>query len=164
MDHNCSRSKDIDRIMREIDGNGKPGLRESYTILNQKFENMDLVIKEIRSNVQVLLRFQTQRQEADKQEEIYKQEKKDKEKQERIQKRWFIGLATTTILGLAAIVISLLNLNNRMYENQVDKNISQQEFKKLIEEYEKNKSTRGASLDSTYSELLTDNGIKLIKN
>jgi len=67
-------------------------------------------------------------------------------------------------LGLAAIVVSLLNLNNRMYENQVDKNISQQEFKKLIEEYEENKLSRGASLDSTYSELLTDSGIKLIKN
>src|SRR6056297_1739173 len=123
----CTKTKEIERMEKAIYGNGKEGLLTLVSNLYEKYDTMDKNLMDVRTDIKVLLQFQTQ-------VEATNQQKK-------INQRWRIGLTITTILGLLGLLVSI------MITTLDDKNtgVSEQEFQELWKQYKDNHVTRSAN-------------------
>lgn len=146
MDH----SEDIRQLKGTLYGNGKKGLVTLTSNLFDKVDSLANNIEAVQADVKVLLRFQTQIETEKQQHEIKIKEIRELKKQESINKRWFMGLTISTILGLVTIIISLIMSNRAPEETK----ITEREFEELIQEYQKDHKLRGSQSDTTYSELI----------
>jgi hypothetical protein len=148
MEH-CSKEKELDTIKKLLYGNGKKGLITLTSDLNNKFDNLDKSISHIQSNVDVLVRFQTQIETKEKEGAVHEKKIEKLRQDEMVNKRWRIGLTISTILGMLAIIVSLLAIN---FNEKQDNAVSEDEFKELWEKYKKDHRTRDAT-DTTLSYL-----------
>src|SRR6056297_24889 len=137
----CTKTKEIERMEKAIYGNGKEGLLTLVSNLYEKYDTMDKNLMDVRTDIKVLLQFQTQVEATNQQKQINKKELEKKERDEKINQRWRIGLTITTILGLLGLLVSI------MITTLDDKNtgISEQEFKELWQQYKDNHVTRSAN-------------------
>ena len=137
----CTKTKEIERMEKAIYGNGKEGLLTLVSNLYEKYDTMDKNLMDVRTDIKVLLQFQTQVEATNQQKQINKKELEKKERDEKINQRWRIGLTITTILGLLGLLVSI------MITTLDDKNtgVSEQEFKELWKQYKDNHVTRSAN-------------------
>ena len=138
----CTKTKEIERMEKAIYGNGKEGLLTLVSNLYEKYDTMDKNLMDVRTDIKVLLQFQTQVEATNQQKQINKKDLEKKEREEKINQRWRIGLTITTILGLLGLLVSI------MITTLDDKNtgVSDQEFKELWQQYKDNHVTRGDSI------------------
>jgi len=137
----CTKTKEIERMEKAIYGNGKEGLLTLVSNLYEKYDTMDKNLMDVRTDIKVLLQFQTQVEATNQQKQINKKDLEKKEREEKINQRWRIGLTITTILGLLGLLVSI------MITTLDDKNtgVTEQEFKELWQQYKDNHVTRGAN-------------------
>ena len=138
----CTKTKEIERMEKAIYGNGKEGLLTLVSNLYEKYDTMDKNLMDVRTDIKVLLQFQTQVEATNQQKQINKKDLEKKERDEKINQRWRIGLTITTILGLLGLLVSI------MITTLDDKNtgVTEQEFKELWQQYKDNHVTRGDSI------------------
>jgi len=138
----CTKTKEIERMEKAIYGNGKEGLLTLVSNLYEKYDTMDKNLMDVRTDIKVLLQFQTQVEATNQQKQINKKDLEKKEREEKINQRWRIGLTITTILGLLGLLVSI------MITTLDDKNtgVTEQEFKELWQQYKDNHVTRGDSI------------------
>ena len=136
----CTKEKEIDRITKVLYDNGEKGLITKISNLNQSVNLIDENVKQIQSNVNVLLQFQNQVEIQAKETDKKKIEIAALKRGDSINKRWFIGLAISTIMGLLAIIVTLIYVD---FNNKEKDAVSEQEFKELWNDYEKDHITRG---------------------
>jgi len=137
----CTKTKEIERMEKAIYGNGKEGLLTLVSNLYEKYDTMDKNLMDVRTDIKVLLQFQTQVEATNQQKQINKKDLEKKEREEKINQRWRIGLTITTILGLLGLLVSI------MITTLDDKNtgVSEQEFQQLWKQYKDNHVTRSAN-------------------
>jgi len=137
----CTKTKEIERMEKAIYGNGKEGLLTLVSNLYEKYDTMDKNLMDVRTDIKVLLQFQTQVEATNQQKQINKKDLEKKEREEKINQRWRIGLTITTILGLLGLLVSI------MITTLDDKNtgVSEQEFQELWKQYKDNHVTRSAN-------------------
>ena len=140
----CKRDKEIDYISKVLNGNGKAGLITLTNRLSDKVDNLSKSVETIQSNVEVLVRFQTQIETKEKQGTLHEQKIEQIKHDEMVNKRWRIGLTISTILGMLGIIISLLAIN---YNEPEQSGVTEDEFRQLWENYKKDHNVRG---DTTY--------------
>jgi len=138
----CTKTKEIERMEKAIYGNGKEGLLTLVSNLYEKYDTMDKNLMDVRTDIKVLLQFQTQVEATNQQKQINKKDLEKKERDEKINQRWRIGLTITTILGLLGLLVSIMitTLDNK------NTGVSDQEFKELWQQYKDNHVTRGDSI------------------
>ena len=131
-------------------GNGKEGLTTSTTKLVDKVNSLEGIMGEIHADVKVLVRFQTQIETEKEVTELKMREIERIKKTQTTNRNWFVGLTTTVILGLIGTIITLI------MNPKESKDITEQEFERLIEQYNKERSQRGPTYknDTTYLESL----------
>ena len=133
-----------------IYGNGKEGLTTITTKLVDKVGNLECTVKDMHTDLKVLLRFKTQ-DETEKEVTAKKVEEIERlKKKQNINRNWFATLTVGVIIALFGTIITLL-----LHTPVKEKNITDQEFKKLIEQYEKEKSPRGFKADSINLEVFS---------
>lgn len=147
----CSKEKEIERLSKAVYGNGKKGLVELTSNLYERIETIDPIMKEIQSNVQVLLQFQTQIKTKSKEEEKHENEIRRLREGEIINKRWRIGLTISTVLGMLTIIISLLVMinnwnNNGNKRSEADNGVTEEEFRDMWYKYRKDHLERNGNL------------------
>lgn len=147
----CIKQKEIETIQKTLNGNGKLGLVALTSNLVDKFDTLTDNMVSMQTDIKVLLRFQTQIEVEKKEKEKKKIEIQEIQQKQSINKRWFIGLAITTIIGLLTIIVTLITID---YNEPVKAQpVSDEEFKELWNNYKKNHNFRGNEPDSTYSML-----------
>jgi len=137
----CTKTKEIERMEKAIYGNGKEGLLTLVSNLYEKYDTMDKNLMDVRTDIKVLLQFQTQVEATNQQKQINKKDLEKKEREEKINQRWRIGLTITTILGLLGLLVSIMitTLDNK------NTGVSEQEFQELWKQYKDNHVTRSAN-------------------
>ena len=154
--HECNRADDINQIKRVLYGNGKKGLVAYTSELFEKVDNfqesVSKSIDSIQADVKVLLRFQTQMEVKEKQEEAY-EKKLGKLKDDSIKtKRWRIVFASTTIIGMLSVIISLLAIlyspPRQVAQQQTvkEEGVTEEEFRALYEKYKDELNLRGLTI------------------
>jgi hypothetical protein len=135
----CSKKEEIETIKKVLYGNGKKGLVAMTGNLYDKVNDLGKSISEMQADVKVLVQFQTQIETKEKQSALHEQKIERIKRDEMVNKRWRIGLTISTILGMLAIIVSLLAIN---FDNK-DNGITEEEFKELWENYKEEHNIRG---------------------
>jgi len=106
----CSKKEEIETIKKVLYGNGKKGLVAMTGNLYDKVDDLAVSMNEIKTDVKDLLRFQQQTETKEQQNEKHEIKIEKIKKEEMINKRWRIGLTISTILGMLAIIVSLITI------------------------------------------------------
>ena len=99
MDHECTKSKEIDRLTKAVDGNGKEGLVDNVTKINVRLGNIEGTMKDLATSVSSLVKFQTEMKTIDA--------INAKNKLNAAQRT---GLYITAIIGFSGVAISIIQL------------------------------------------------------
>lgn len=90
----CKYDTDIKRLIKQIDGNGQPGLFETVSKMSVKMDSLSENIQELSANVNELVKFQSEQIGVEKHELTSRQK---------------ATIIVTSILGVSGLIISLLN-------------------------------------------------------
>lgn len=142
----CSKKEEIETIKKVLYGNGKKGLVAMTGNLYDKVNDLGKSISEMQADVKVLVQFQTQIETKEKQSALHEQKIERIKRDEMVNKRWRIGLTISTILGMLAIIVSLLAIN---FDNK-DNGITEEEFNELWENYKEEHNIRGDTTKISY--------------
>jgi len=147
--HECNKSNEIEQLRKAVYGNGKKGL-VGYTVeLFEKVDNFQKsttkAVEEIQANVKVLVRFQTQMETKEKQEKLYEDRISTLKNNEIKAKRWRIIFASSTIIGMLGLIISLLTIIYKPPPKAIEKEqgVTEEKFKELWEEFKEENDIRG---------------------
>lgn len=153
--HECTKHNEIESIKKAVFGNGKRGLVSYMTESFQKIEIITKAVELVQADVKVLLQFQTKIEVKAQQEEIHEKKLEELKKEIKSDKKWKVGLTISTILGMLAIIVSLLTI---IYsEPKADsQKVTEKEFQKLWEDYKKEHNTRGFVITNDSSKLTTN--------
>lgn len=141
--HQCNKSEDITQIKKILFGNGKKGLIALTSDSYAKIDSLHKSIADINANVKVLVQFQTQVETKEQQNAIFDNKLERIKQNNVINKRWRIGLSISTILGLLAIVVSLLAMTFKEPPQPIEKGVTEDEFQTLWEDYKDKHDIRG---------------------
>ena len=139
-------SKEIETIKKVLYGNGKKGLVAMTGNLYDKVSNLGKSINEMQADVKVLVQFQTQIETKEQQSVLHEKKIEQLKRDEMVNKRWRIGLTITTILGMLAIIVSLLAIN---FDSK-DNSITEEEFQELWNDYKEEHNIRGDTTKISY--------------
>ncbi len=106
----CSKEKDIEALKNAVFNKGEKGLIAMTSNLYDKVNDLSVSMNEIKTDVKDLLRFQQQTETKEQQNEKHEIKIEKIKKEEMINKRWRIGLTISTILGMLAIIVSLITI------------------------------------------------------
>jgi hypothetical protein len=143
----CTKKEEIETIKKVLYGNGKKGLVAMTGNLYDKVNDLGKSISEMQADVKVLVQFQTQIETKEKQSALHEQKIERIKRDEMVNKRWRIGLTISTILGMLAIIVSLLAIN---FDNK-DNGITEEEFKELWNDYKEEHNIRGDTTKISYT-------------
>jgi hypothetical protein len=59
-EHDCKYETEITNLLKWVDGNGKPGLREQATRIGDHLTAIDIKMGDLATNVSALVKFQTE--------------------------------------------------------------------------------------------------------
>lgn len=135
----CSKKEEIETIKKVLYGNGKKGLVAMTGNLYDKVNDLGKSINEMQADVKVLVQFQTQIETKEQQSVLHEKKIEQLKRDEMVNKRWRIGLTISTILGMLAIIVSLLAIN---FDSK-DNSITEEEFQELWQDYKKEHNIRG---------------------
>lgn len=107
MDCKCSKTKEIDKTTSTIFGNGKKGLVSITERLVEQLGYLTKTIDSVKTDVKVLLHFQTQVETREKDRIYYEVQLATMKNQHLYNKRWRIGLVITTIISISGLLIKL---------------------------------------------------------
>ena len=60
MEHECKHEAEIINLLKWVDGNGKPGLREQVTRMGEHLSVIEITMSDLATNVSALVKFQTE--------------------------------------------------------------------------------------------------------
>lgn len=90
----CDKEELLKQIQKDLYfGNGKPSVMDRINTLEGSMKH----IKNLDTNVEILMRYQTQQE---TRAEVGKESKTDK--------RWFIGMLITSLFSLGAMILNVL--------------------------------------------------------
>ena len=142
----CSKKEEIETIKKVLYGNGKKGLVAMTGNLYDKVSDLGKSINEMQADVKVLVQFQTQIETKEQQSVLHEKKIEQLKRDEMVNKRWRIGLTITTILGMLAIIVSLLAIN---FDSK-DNSITEEEFQELWNDYKEKHNIRGDTTKISY--------------
>jgi len=142
----CSKKEEIETIKKVLYGNGKKGLVAMTGNLYDKVSDLGKSINEMQADVKVLVQFQTQIETREQQSVLHEKKIEQLKRDEMVNKRWRIGLTITTILGMLAIIVSLLAIN---FDSK-DNSITEEEFQELWNDYKEEHNIRGDTTKISY--------------
>ena len=142
----CSKKEEIETIKKVLYGNGKKGLVAMTGNLYDKVNDLGKSINEMQADVKVLVQFQTQVETKEQQSVLHEKKIEQLKRDEMVNKRWRIGLTITTILGMLAIIVSLLAIN---FDSK-DNSITEEEFQELWNDYKEEHNIRGDTTKISY--------------
>jgi len=142
----CSKKEEIETIKKVLYGNGKKGLVAMTGNLYDKVSDLGKSINEMQADVKVLVQFQTQIETKEQQSVLHEKKIEQLKRDEMVNKRWRIGLTITTILGMLAIIVSLLAIN---FDSK-DNSITEEEFQELWNDYKEEHNIRGDTTKISY--------------
>lgn len=140
----CSRKEEIETIKKVLYGNGKKGIVAMTSNLYDKVNDLGSSLESIQADIKVLVRFQTQIETKEKESALHEKKLDQIKHGEMVNKRWRIGLTMSTMLGMLAIIVSLLAIK---FDNKPG--VTDQEFQELWEQYKDNHNIRGDSIKWT---------------
>jgi hypothetical protein len=143
----CSKKEEIETIKKVLYGNGKKGLVAMTGNLYDKVNDLGRSINEMQADVKVLVQFQTQIETKEQQSVLHEKKIEQLKRDEMVNKRWRIGLTITTILGMLAIIVSLLAIN---FDSK-DNSITEEEFQELWNDYKEEHNIRGDTTKISYT-------------
>ena len=149
--HKCTKSEDIKQIEKVLYGNGKKGLVASTLELFDKLDSFQNTVSKsieaIQADVKVLLQFQNQVEVKEQQNEKYEIKLEKMKKDEIKTKRWRLVFASTTILSILGLIITLLSViyNPPKINNEIQ-GVTEAEWKKLWEDFKKENNVRSIVL------------------
>ena len=108
MERKCNKEKEIDKATNAIFGNGKKGLITLVQGMSDQIGYLTKSVDSIKTDLKVLLHFQTQIETREESREVDKKKLLEIEKEHLINKRWRIGLIIVAIISLLRMGVSLI--------------------------------------------------------
>jgi len=95
---------EVRELKRKVDGNGQKGLERRVNEMEVRQEHLDESIRDIHANTKVLIEFMTQEQTRDE----MKNQSYNKNRDQKTDTKWLIGLTLVTFTSLVTTVLSLI--------------------------------------------------------